>query len=71
MQAAVTGTSALVLPSGATAFETGWMERTARLADVPIHAGTTFYVRHGDFFFFLSIAVAALLGLGAAVSRSD
>ena len=69
VQAAVTGTSALILPTGATAFETGWMEQTARLAAVPVHAGPTFYARHGDFFFFLSIAVAALLGLGAAVRK--
>ena len=30
----------------------GWSGRP-RLARVPVHAGATFYVRHGDFFFYL------------------
>lgn len=70
VQAAVTGTSALVLPTGATAFETGWMEQTSRLAVVPVHAGTTFYARHGDWVSLLSLAVAAFVGAWAARARS-
>ena len=62
VQAAVTGTSALLLPSGASAFETGWMERTARLADVPVYTGTTFYARHGDLITPLALLIVIVLG---------
>ena len=62
MQVAVTGTSALIEPSGASAFETGWMERTARLADVPVYTGTTFYARYGDLITPLAFVIAVVLG---------
>ncbi|MGI9174408.1 MAG: apolipoprotein N-acyltransferase [Rhodothermales bacterium] len=69
MQAAVTGTSALILPSGTSAFETGWMERTTRLADVPVYTGTTFYARHGDLITPLAFLITVVLGASALVTR--
>ena len=62
VQVAVTGTSALIGPSGASAFETDWMERTACRADVPLYTGTTFYARHGDLITPLALLITVLLG---------
>ncbi len=58
----VTGTTALILPDGATAFEIGWMKEEARLADLPLHTGATFYSRHGDWLSHLALGLALLLG---------
>jgi apolipoprotein N-acyltransferase len=65
IQVSVTGTTAVILPDGSTAFQTGWMEQVARAADVPLLSGTTFYTRYGDWLSYTACGIAALLLLAA------
>lgn len=57
LQVTVSGTSALYLPSGEAAFETGWMERMARIDPVPLYTARSLFARWGDW-----ISPLALLG---------
>ncbi|MDX1532431.1 MAG: apolipoprotein N-acyltransferase, partial [Rhodothermales bacterium] len=63
VSATVTGTSGLILPDGRVAAQTEWMDQTTETWSVPRYAGTTLYVRYGDWLNLLAFAVAAVLAL--------
>lgn len=63
VQASVSGLSALLLPDGTAIRLGGWMERSARTVDVPLYAGATFYVRHGDLVTGLALIVSGILAV--------
>jgi apolipoprotein N-acyltransferase len=66
-RAANTGITAVVDPRGRVLEQTELFERTVLVRDVPMVAGTTFYVRHGDVLAWACLAAAA--GLTVLTSR--
>jgi apolipoprotein N-acyltransferase len=60
-RAANTGITAVVDPRGRVLARTELFERTVLVRDVPVVAGSTFYVRHGDVFAWACLAASAAL----------
>ncbi len=58
VRSANNGISGLILPSGEVAWRTTYWTRDVRVTDIPIHAGTTLYVRFGDWIVWLVAALA-------------
>lgn len=65
VRAANTGISGVVDPRGRIVAASGLFEPAALVVEVPIAAGTTFYVRHGDVFAGACLLAAAALSLAA------
>lgn len=65
----VSGTTALLEPSGRSVLEIGWMESTAQRVSLPHAGGTTFYAQHGEWMSIIPVAVFIAL-LGSGVLRS-
>jgi apolipoprotein N-acyltransferase len=70
VRAANTGITAVIDPRGRILEQTPLFERTVLVRDVPWVRGETFYVRHGDVFAWICLAVAVALTLATFTART-